>query len=237
MIENTAYINLSRQMALEREMAVIANNIANVSTTGYKGEDMVFHEFLVEPKNAKSPISFVLDFGTTRDFAQGEARRTDNPLDVMIFGKGFLSVDSGGGVMYTRQGNLRVNNQGELTTPGGFRVLSEGGQPIVLDAEDPVLEIARDGTNSDSTGIIGKIGVFRFVNEQDLEPRGDGLYASGGSPELAEDPGLLPGYVEGSNVNPVQEITRMIELSRQFQAIHTMMDREANMRNTKERYE
>ncbi len=232
MIENTAYVALSRQTALERELDVIANNLANVSTTGFKRQSMVFREYLTDIQNAKTPLSFVIDKSTTRDFSQGAIRATGNPLDLTISGKGYLTIETDEGTFYTRNGNLRINERGELTTIDGHLVLSEGGTPIVLDSADLSPNIAADGTVSDRNGeVLGRIALVDFANEQSLEANANGFFASDEAPQEAEEATILQGYLESSNVQPVTELTRMIDLSRNYMAMHSMMERESEMRS------
>ena len=230
MIENTGYVTLSRQVAMQREMDVIANNLANINTTGYKSSDMLFREYIREPKNAESPISFVLDIGTLRNYIQGSAKATSNPLDVMISGEGFLPVETANGILYTRKGNFRVNPGGQLTTSEGNLILGENNQPIQLDPDDPQLTISRDGTISDNSGQIGRLVAWKFASKQDLVPTSNGLYSTSQQPIPAEDTEIIQGFLEGSNVNAVQEITRMVELSRSYMAAQNLIQTESEMR-------
>jgi flagellar basal-body rod protein FlgF len=230
MIENTSLVALSRQVAMQREMSVIANNISNVNTMAFKADDMLFREYITEPRNAESPISFVLDVGTVRNFAQGHAMSTSNPLDIMISGEGFLSVITDSGVQYTRRGDMKVDSSGQLTNNDGNPILGEGNAPIVIDKDNPQLTISGDGTVSDSNGKIGRLSVVTFANNQDLIPTINGLYTTNQSAFPVDDTEIVQGFLEGSNVSAVQEITRMVELSRSYTATQNLMQSESEMR-------
>lgn len=229
MIENTAYIVLSRQTAMRRQMDVIANNIANMGTTAFKSAQMLFEEFLVEG-DAGNKMSFVTDIGTARNLTEGEFMRTQNPLDLAIRGRGYLVVETDEGERYTRNGSLRVDAEGFLTTTYGHKILDNTGRAIQLDPNDPTLTVARDGALTGGQGPIGRLAVVTFENEQSLEQVGAGLYKTDGDPEPAEDATVEQGMLENSNVEPILEMTRMIELSRNYQSTNTMINREDDVR-------
>src|SRR5215471_6740166 len=132
-MQNALLVGLSRQMSLQREMEVVANNIANIDTNGFKADFALFEEYLMPGARdgnfrvADSPVSFVRQRGTLIDLNQGPLQRTGNPLDVAINGNGFLVINTPQGERYTRNGALQVNQQGELVTSEGYQVLSDGG--------------------------------------------------------------------------------------------------------------
>src|SRR6478609_5426051 len=136
-MENTLLIGLSRQMTLERQMDVVANNVANVNTTGYKADKSLFQEYLASGaheddfRGSDRRVSYVTDRATWHDFSQGTAEATKNPLDVAIDGKAFLAVQTPRGERYTRDGSLQINAQGQLVTSAGYPVLGNAG-PIVF---------------------------------------------------------------------------------------------------------
>lgn len=229
MIENTAYIVLSRQTAMRRQMDVIANNIANMNTTAFKTEQVLFEEFLVEGE-AGNKISFVTDIGTARNLTEGQFMRTENPFDLAIRGRGYLVIETDEGERYTRNGGLRVDAEGFLTTAFGNNVLDDTGRAIQVDPNDPELSIASDGALTGGQGPIGRLAVVTFENEQSLEPVGAGLYKTNDDPEPAEDAIVEQGALENSNVEPILEMTRMIELSRNYQSTNTMINREDDVR-------
>ena len=149
-MQNAILVGLSRQVALAREMDVVANNIANLNTTGYKADGMVFEEYLSSAARADmtgTRISFVQDRGMWHNMSQGAAVQTGNPLDVAIDGPGFLVVQTPQGDRYTRNGSLQINATGQLVTNDGYTVLGDGG-PITLQPNDRQIQISRDGTIS-----------------------------------------------------------------------------------------
>lgn len=228
MPELTGYITLSRQMAMQRQMEVIANNLANMSSTGYKAESVLFEEYL-EPTGDGDTISYVRDYGTSRDLSEGEFRATENPMDVAITKGGYMKVETDTGLYYTRNGNLRIDAGGQLVTDEGFPILDDKDQPIVLTPEDPTLTIAKDGTISNSLGPLAKLALVSFENEQNLAPVGSGLYQTQDAELPPDNVTLLQGMLETSNVLPIRELTKMIDLSRSYQSTATMMQKDNDM--------
>lgn len=229
-MENTALIAVSRQGTLRRQMDVIANNIANMNTSGFKGEKMMFREHLVSSKGGEQvmgdKLHFVRDIATIRDMSEGPMKTTGNPLDVAIRGKGMLAVETPDGERYTRNGSLQLDPEGNLVTQKGFKVLDNGGQAIQFGPGDSGISIARDGTISSESGTIGKMRVVEFENSNDLQMIAGGLYDSASAPVDAESPEVVQGMVEGSNVEPIIEMARMIEASRAYTGVKQMIDTE-----------
>ena len=223
MMENATYVGLSHQMALLRHMDIIANNIANMNTTAFRAEQPIFEEFPM-PSADRVKVSFVLDRGLLRNLDAGEITRTDNPLDVAINGPGYFVVETEVGPRYTRDGHFRVDDEGRLISNSGWPVLDDGGQVIVFDVGAKAPTINRDGTIATELGVIGRIGVVRFANEQRLLKQGGGLYSSAQEPEPVEKPSIVQGMIEKSNVEPIIEITRMIEVMRAYQSTQKLMD-------------
>lgn len=228
MLENTTYIALSRQMAMHRQLDVIANNMANMDTTAFKGNRILFEEYLVDAKDG-SNLSFVQDVGTVRNATQGEVSRTDNPLDIAISGRGYLVVGAPEGDRYTRNGHLRIDDNGVLVTQDGHPVLSDAGTPLVINPADRP-SFAKDGTISSDAGLIGRLQIVAFENEHTLKPIGASLYATEQRPIPAEGASIEQGMIENSNVEPIIEITAMIELLRSYQSTQSMMQREDELR-------
>lgn len=229
MTENVNFIVLSRQMAIRRQMDVIANNIANMNTTAYKAERVLFEEYLQKTEDG-GEMAFVRDFGSSRNIDQGEMRSTLNPLDIAINGSGYLRVETNDGERFTRNGHLRVSPDGYLVTANGQRVLDKDGRAIELDPNDPKLDIARDGTVSNTQGPLGTLDVVTFENEQALSPVGDGLYKTDALPIPAENANIVQGMMESSNVEPILEMTRMIEASRAYQSTQRILSKDNDIR-------
>jgi len=244
-MENTLLVGLSRQMVLERQMDVVANNVANVNTTGYKADRSLFQEFLTSgahQDNFLTPdrrISYVQDRATFHDFSQGPAEETKNPLDVAIDGGGFLVVQTPAGERYTRDGGLQINNQGQLVTASGDPVLGSSG-PIVFQPTDKQVNIAADGNVTVLEGINridsvrGKLRLVSFAQAQRLLKEGSNLYsASTGAvaqPDITSK--LRQGFIEKSNVNSVVEMSRMIEVTRTYTQISALLQQQGDLHKT-----
>jgi flagellar basal-body rod protein FlgF len=238
-MENMVLVGLSRQIALRRELDVIANNLANLNTTGFKGESVLFEEHLMptarfdhfaRPNDRR--VSFVLDRETRTDMSQGMMVQTGSKLDVAIDGDAFFAVETPNGDRYTRAGSLSVNSLGELVTQSGYRVLGTGG-PITLDPNDTDIMIARDGTISNREGERGKLNLVRFDNAALLNKQGDNLYSSNAEPQPAgRTSSIIQGSLEKSNVQPVMEIGRMIEITRAYTTLAGLMNRTDELRRS-----
>lgn len=231
------YVLLSHEQALKRRMDIVANNMANSSTVGFRREQPIFHEQVERAREAlvddAKPTSFVLDFRAIHDTSAGAFQPTGNPLDLMIEGPGYLAVQlPDGNNAYTRAGFIKVDDSGQLVTAGGEPILDEGGGPISVPQEEmATLAIGRDGTVSTRTGTIGRIGITVFDDESGIEPRGDGMMNGNGGRVLPpEQTKLRTGGVEGSNVQPIAETTAMIDILRSYQSSIHMADSLNDMR-------
>nr|WP_295837998.1 flagellar basal-body rod protein FlgF [uncultured Azospirillum sp.] len=225
-MENSIYVALSRQMALQRQLDVTSNNIANMNTTGYKNQRMMFTEFLEKP-GLHEKVSFVQDRAVVRDLANGAMTQTGNPLDLALTGQGYFTVDTASGPRYTRAGNFRLNDQRQLVDAGGLPVLANNGQPITIPAGTGDVKVSGDGTVATELGPVGKLNIVTFKNEQLMTEVGNGLYVSDEQPEPAPvETKVAQGLLEGSNVKPVVEMTQMIEIQRQYMSAQRMVENE-----------
>lgn len=220
---NAEYISLSRQIGLEVKMDVIANNLANMDTTAYKGESTLFQEYLVNDPSGQ-PISYTLDWGLVRDLAEGEMAPTSNPFDLAISGKGYFVVDMPDGPQYTRNGHFRVDDTGRLVTGDGHPVLDDGGRPIQFGALDSTFTVSDDGTVTTDSGVIGRLDVVTFDNEHLLKMVGDGRYATDQPPLAVTDTVVLQGMIERSNVEPILEMTELIRTQRAYSATQRLLN-------------
>lgn len=229
-MENTSLIVLSRQGTFRRQMNVVAHNIANMNTAGFKGEKMMFIEYLVKnPSGARisgDQLAFVRDIATARDLSEGPLEKTGNPLDVALRGDGYFVIETEDGERYSRSGRFHLDEGGQLVTQQGDPVLSDGGQPFFFSTEDKDISIARDGTVATENGELGRIRVVEFENQQKLQVTAGGLYETEEQPEDVDSPDVVQGMLEGSNVEPIIELTRMIEVSRSYQAANKFIERE-----------
>ena len=233
-MDNALYVGLSRQMVLRREMDIVANNIANADTSGFKVESLMTKEQPGPPAftlQGPKPVKFVSANGVARDFGQGGLHRTDAPLDLAIEGQGFFKINTADGERYTRDGRFRTDDLGRLTTQEGQTVADEGGGEITLDLQKGQITIAQDGTVSQGSERVGKVGVYKFDTLSVLEKKGDNLLAntSNSQPAPAIDAKIRQGMLEESNVKPILEITRMIEVSRAYEQVTRMMDSQSEL--------
>ena len=233
-MDNAIYVGLSRQMVLRKEMDIIANNIANMDTTGFKVESMIQKTDPSEPAvtlGGPRPVKFVSPDGVARDFGQGTLVKTDGQLDMAIEGKGFFQVRGPEGVRFTRDGRFTTDTTGRLVTQAGHTVLDEGGGEIQIDGEKGQVAVGADGTLSQGNERIGKVGMYAFANAGALEKAGDNQYrnTSNQQPTAATEARLRQGYLESSNVKPILEVTRMVEVSRAYERTAKMIDSEADL--------
>ena len=226
-MDNALLISLSHQIASYRSMDVIANNIANVSTPAFQREEPSFQEYVmnVPPAEGQSGIqtlSFVQDSGIVRDLSEGRMETTNAPFDFAIHGKGYFVVQTPNGERYTRAGHFTLNDSGQLVTSNGDAVQGDGG-PITITPDDGEVHFAADGTISGKNGQIGRLRIVDFQNPRAMLKEGASLYnANGQSPVSADSFQLQSGMIETSNVEPVIEISHMIEVMRAYQATATL---------------
>lgn len=238
-MENTLLVGLSRQVSLSRELDVVANNIANMNTTGYKADGSLFEEYL--SRNARAAgtgarVSFVRDRGVWHDMSQGPLERTGNPLDIAIDGKGFLIVQTPAGQRYTRNGALQIDGTGQLVTNEGYPVIGDKG-PIVFQQTDRQIQISRDGTISVREGTSnvdsgrGHIRVVTFANPQQLQKDGSSTFnvTQGAQPQDTTAAGIIQGAVEKSNVRGVVEMSRMIEITRSYTQVAGILQQQHDL--------
>jgi len=225
-MENSFYIGLSNQLAARRQLDVIANNLANMNTTAYKSESMMFAEYLQESENGQK-VSYVQDIALFRNLKEGSFAHTGNDLDLAISGNGFFEVETEVGPQYTRNGSFGLNAEGEIITSSGARLLDDGDQPFVLPPGSGRVMITKDGTVSTKDGPIGRIRIVQFDNEQNLQKLSNSLYdANGEEPKPAENVELLQGTLEESNVTGIIELTRMISAARGYKAAASLLKQE-----------
>ena len=229
-METPTYIALSRQMVLRDQMDVVANNIANASTPGFKAEMMLMSEVDL-PAERGVKLSYVQDFATARDFSPGPLRATGNSLDLAVQGNGFFAVQTPEGTRYTRVGRFQLDADGILVTSQGYPVLA-GGSTVTISPDDGPVNIAEDGSISTdrATGgqqqqVIGKLDLVDFADPHSLKPAPDNLFIAEGQPTAATGK-IAQGMLEDSNVRPILEMTNLIEVTRNYQAMQRFLDSE-----------
>lgn len=225
-MDNASLITLSYQLAAFRSMDVIANNIANVSTPGFKRESAKFEELVQRVKPSDDPasprsLSFVRDAGIVRDVSGGRFDSTGAPFDLAINGKGYFAVQTAAGERYTRNGHFTLNADGIIVTEDGNPLLGDGG-PISVTVDDGDVSIGPDGTVTGKQGQMGKVRLVDFANERALTKQGTSLYSTTQASLPAANAVITQGMLESSNVQPVVEISRMIEVMRSYEATATL---------------
>ena len=224
-------------MVLRRKMDVIANNLANINTAGYKADNLLFEEYVMpvakmnDFQSLDRKLSYVNDDRIAHAFTSGSIVETGNPVNVALNDDtSFFVVQAPGGERYTRNGEFDINNQGQLVSTEGYQVLGQDG-PITFTAEDSDIQIARDGTITTSQGERGRISVVSFANIQALKKEGNSLFI-GENPVPVEQPNILSGRVEQSNVKGVVEISRMIEVTRNYTSLAKALSQTSELRQT-----
>ena len=228
------YIASTGMGAQERNVEVISNNIANINTTGFKAEEMLFEEFVgsVARDNdfigTDQPVSFVQDWATIHDMSPGAIVHTGSTLDVALEGEGFFAVQTPAGERWTRSGAFQIDSEGLLVNLDGYPVMGSGGE-IRFESNETDIMIDSNGAVSTNVGAKGSIRIVEFANPQDLAREGDNLY-SGGTPLANADTRAVQGAIEKSNVSGVGQMTEMIRVQRAYQSLASMMERQADVR-------
>lgn len=225
-MDAAGYTTLTRQKGLKAELATVAHNIANLSTTGYRREGVIFSEYVsVTGGNADSVSMARAEVGMT-DLRQGPLTKTGGRFDLAIEGNGFFQVETPDGPRLTRAGAFTPNAAGDLVTPDGHLVMDAGGAAIFIPPDATDLSIAADGTISAAGQPLGQIGLFQPTDPIDLSRQEGTMFDAPGGFEPVADSVILQGFLEGSNVDPVSEITRMIEVQRAYELGQSLLDRE-----------
>jgi flagellar basal-body rod protein FlgF len=226
-MENSIPLGLGRQMVLRRELEIVANNIANSETTAFKREMPVFKEYLSKPQ-ANESVAYVYDYGKTRNMAEGRIKPTGNDFDLAIQGPGYFAVQTAAGERYTRNGVFSLDATGRLVNANGQAVLDSTSRPIQVPPGTTKLDIASDGTVNAGTQVLGQLKLVGFTNEQALKPGANSMYVANEAAGPAPNAKVIQGAIEESNVTPITEMSRMIEITRGYEQTQNMMDNEHN---------
>lgn len=233
-MDSPGYIVLSRLVAQNRTMAVTANNVANADTPGFRAQRPLFGTVLERQMDVAAPqggrdLAFAQDRATWRETAAGPLSRTGNPLDLALPNPdAYFVVETPRGERFTRAGRFTLDAEGEVVDPEGNPVLGTDGRALRVARGDSRIEVLGDGTVRTENGPVGTLRVVRFATPQGLQAEGDRLYVAPPTvqPEDIPRPGVVQGAVEGSNVRPVIELTRMTDDMRHFQFVAQMVERE-----------
>ncbi len=223
-MDAAGYTTLNRQSGLMREMAVVANNLANASTTGFRREGVVFSEYVAAMDRDPS-LSMAHASGRHVDLGQATMSQTGGSFDFAIQGDGFFLIETPEGERLTRAGSFTPSAEGELVTPDGYRLLDAGGAPIFIPPDARAVAMASDGTLSANSQPIAQIGLWQPTDPTGLRHQSGTLFAADAL-EPVENGVVQQGMLEDSNVEPVSEITRMITVQRAYELGQKFLDAE-----------
>jgi flagellar basal-body rod protein FlgF len=221
-MDMTQLVFLSQQMADYQSMDAIANNLANVSTPGFKRETPQFQAYLeqmapAEGQTGQQSVNFVAQMGSFRDLSEGPFELTGAPFDVALNGQGYFTIQTANGPLYTRNGHFTLDASGRIVNDNGDPVQGTGGD-ISISANDGDIHIAADGTVSGQNGQIGQLNIVDFRDDRALVKEGDSLYSTTQQSQSPTNTAVQQGAIETANVRPVIEISQMIEVMRSYQA-------------------
>jgi flagellar basal-body rod protein FlgF len=217
-VQDGLYVALSAQIALEKRLTTIADNVANMSTVGFRSTEVRFQD--VVSGVGQNAISFTSPGDTYLSTKTGPMRETLSPFDFAIQGDGWFGIDTPAGTVMTRDGRFTMTDTGQFVTHQGYAVLDAGGAPIQLDPLNGSPEVSRDGVIRQSGQLVGSIGLFTFSPGDNFQRFGNSGIIPNGAPEPIVDrmdAGVAQGFLEESNVNPVLEMTRLIMVQRSFE--------------------
>lgn len=225
-MDNASYTTLNRQSGLMAEMRAVANNIANISTTGFRKEGVIFAEHVADLGTDQPSLSMANAEGRLVNLAQGTLVKTGAAFDLAIEGEGFFQIETPEGPRLTRAGSFTPSAEGELVTPDGARLLDLGGAPVFVPTDAGPVAVAQDGTISVGGNPVAQIGVFQPVAVADLVHAGDTRFRADAGIEPVENGTIFQGFLENSNVDAVAEIARMIEVQRAYEMGQGFLDSE-----------
>jgi flagellar basal-body rod protein FlgF len=212
-------VALSAQLAMEKRLDTIADNLANSRTAGFRAEEVKFESFM--SRAAAEPVAFASTGETYVSTRTGEMTQTGNTLDMAVNGNAYFAVQGPKGPIYTRDGRMTITDTGDVTSLTGVPFLDAGGAPLQVDPSAGPIQIARDGMILQRGTQIGAVGLFEIPANAKLTRAG----TSGFTPDRPATPlldfgsvSVLQGFTEGSNVNPILEMTRLIAVQRAFES-------------------
>jgi flagellar basal-body rod protein FlgF len=232
-MQSALYVSLSAQVSLEKRLETIANNMANMKTAAFRADAVKFETAMSNA--ASKPVAFSTPGDNFISRKAGSVTQTGNNLDVAVVGSAWIGFTGPSGAVYTRDGRMQISANGELQTITGYPVLDAGGTPILVDPDAGPLTIARNGIISQGTNQVGVLGLFDIPADAKLERFGN----SGVVPDRAATAvvdfvgaGFQQGFVEGSNVDPLLELTQMMTAQRAFQGVSSLIEgSESTMQN------
>jgi flagellar basal-body rod protein FlgF len=226
-MQSGIYVGISSQIALERRLTTISDNIANMNTVGFRSTEVKFNEILSQTQNDKNTkIAFVSqgnDYLSTRN---GELEQTGNSLDFAVKGDAWFAIQTPQGQVLTRDGRFSMSLTGELISTQGYSVLDSGGAPIQLDPRGPSPKVGQDGRIMQGGQMVGQIGVFTVDIDKGFYRADNSGIVPTDTPQPVVDTmgiGVMQGFLEQSNVNAIGEMTQLIQVNRAFESISSLM--------------
>lgn len=223
---NSQYVGLSALVTLRNRIDTLAHNVANQNTPGFRAEGIKFEELAA--RLGSSRVSFVTQGSPYISRETGSITKSDNPLDVAIKGSAWLSLQTPSGQVYTRDGRMQISPNGTLVSIDGYEVLDQSGSPITVDPAGGPIYIGQDGTFSQNNRTLGQLGLFLIDDSAQLTRFDNSSVFAKGEVNSTSDftkNNVLQGFIEGANVNPVLEMSRLIEISRNFENIAAALDK------------
>lgn len=226
-MDSSLFTTLTRQSGLMREMQSVANNIANLSTTGFRAEGVIFAEYVAQLEGANGGgLSMANASGRLVQMRQGDLDPTGGRFDFAIEGEGFFLLQAPDGEYLTRAGSFMPSATGELVNPDGYLLLDGGGAPIFVPPDAQDISLAGDGTLSADGRPLALLGLWQPVDPGDLAHRDGVRFAVAGEMEPVLEATIMQGFLESSNVDPVSQIARMIEVQRAYEMGQGFLERE-----------
>ena len=223
-MQDSLYVALSAQLALEKRLATIADNVANTSTAGFRATGVKFED--VVSGTGQKAVAFASSGDPSLSTAHGSMTETGNPLDFAVQGDAWFAIDTPAGTVMTRDGRFSMNENGELMSIEGYPVLDSGGAPIQLDPRNGPPKAGADGSLRQNDQLVGALGLYNFDPGENFVRYGNSGIVPARTPEPVtdrSDVGIAQGFVEESNVNPVLEMTRLIQVQRAFENTAALM--------------
>ena len=224
-MDSAGYVNLNRQSGLLREISIIAQNIANAETSGFRREGLVFSEYVRRLDGGAPSLSMAAGNARMTDLTQAQISHTGGTYDLAIEGQGFFLVETPRGQRLTRAGAFSPDAEGELVTPEGYRLLDGGGAPVFVPMTARAVSISGDGTLSADGQPVAQIGLWQPVDPLSMTHEAGTQFAAGPL-EPVENGVIRQGFLEGSNVAPLTEIARMIKVQRSYELGQSFLERE-----------
>ncbi len=223
-MQHSLYVSLSAQIALQRRLDTLADNVANASTIGFRATEIRFQD--VVSGTGQRSVSFASSGDTYLSPTRGGLTETGNPYDFAIRGDAWFAIETPAGTVMTRDGRFSMNENGELVSIEGYPVLDAGGAPIQLDPRAGAPQAGADGSLRQDGQLVAAIGLYQFDPGENFVRYGNSGIVPEREPEPVADRidvGVVQGFIEESNVNPVLEMTRLIQIQRAFENVAALI--------------